>query len=378
MTRLVKSTGSFSPFANMSWMRLWAASRPVSIFPERRRVSPGFQVATSARVSLSRSTRLDCAAGVQAIFGQSSRLGASNSAGPEPSSTKCAWRVAAQLGIIAIGLFAACVGQARIFTSSTVERPPKPCAPMPSWFTFSYSSRRSSSYLSRGPRASRSDMSIGSIRASLAITMAFSAVPPMPIPSIPGGHQPAPMVGTVFSTHSTPESEGLSMANFDFASDPPPLAATSISMVFPGTSSMLTTAGVLSFVLTRAKCGSSRMKARVHPDLEKHVDDAGVLADRAVTLGAHARVGEDLRDRVLRRGRALALVGAREVPDVVARMVVADVLERVGDALNEVFLPDRGHVGARRVPRGDENRKYTGWAAAFPLLLSVAAHRPRR
>ena len=39
--------------------------------------------------------------------------------------------------------------------------------------------------------------------------MAFSAVPPMPMPSIPGGHQPAPMVGTVFSTHSTTESVGI-------------------------------------------------------------------------------------------------------------------------------------------------------------------------
>ncbi len=105
-------------------------------------------------------------------------------------------------------------------------------------------------------------MSIGSIRTSFAICIAFSAVPPIPMPSIPGGHQPAPMVGTVFSTQSTTESEGLSMANFDFASDPPPFAATSTSMVFPGTSSMLVTAGVLSWVFLRANCGSSTMEAR--------------------------------------------------------------------------------------------------------------------
>ena len=59
-----------------------------------------------------------------------------------------------------------------------------------------------------GPRAISSWMSICSIRASLASTAAFSAVPPMPIPSMPGGHQPAPMVGTVLSTHSTTSSEG--------------------------------------------------------------------------------------------------------------------------------------------------------------------------
>ncbi len=86
-----------------------------------------------------------------------------------------------------------------------------------------------------GPRAFSSWMSIGSIRTSFAITAAFSAVPPMPMPSMPGGHQPAPMVGTVFSTQSTIESDGLSMANFDLFSEPPPLAATSTSTLSPGT-----------------------------------------------------------------------------------------------------------------------------------------------
>ena len=52
---------------------------------------------------------------------------------------------------------------------------------------------------------------------------------------MPGGHQPAPMVGTVFSTQSTIESDGLSMAIFDLFSEPPPLAATSTSTLSPGT-----------------------------------------------------------------------------------------------------------------------------------------------
>src|SRR5438874_10806688 len=85
---------------------------------------------------------------------------------------------------------------------------------------------RSSSVLFLGPRALSSAMSIGSISDCFAMSIAFSAVPPTPMPSIPGGHQPAPMVGTVFSTHSAIESEGLSIVNFDFASEPPPLAAT--------------------------------------------------------------------------------------------------------------------------------------------------------
>jgi hypothetical protein len=78
-------------------------------------------------------------------------------------------------------------------------------------------------------------MSIGSISDSLASSIAFSAVPPMPMPSMPGGHQPAPMVGTVLSTQSTMESDGLSMTNLDLFSEPPPLAATDHLDVSPGT-----------------------------------------------------------------------------------------------------------------------------------------------
>ncbi len=47
----------------------------------------------------------------------------------------------------------------------------------------------------------------------------------MPMPSIPGGHQPAPIVGTVFTTQSTIESDGFSITNFDLFSEPPPFAA---------------------------------------------------------------------------------------------------------------------------------------------------------
>src|SRR3974390_697137 len=89
-------------------------------------------------------------------------------------------------------------------------------------------------------------MLMGSIRASFASSMAFSAVPPMPRPRMPGGHHPAPMVGTVLSTQSTIESDGFSMTNFDLASEPPPFAATMTSSLSPGTMVMLMTAGGLS------------------------------------------------------------------------------------------------------------------------------------
>jgi hypothetical protein len=62
-----------------------------------------------------------------------------------------------------------------------------------------------------------------------------------------------------------------------------------------------------------------------------------------VALEAQARVDEDLRYRVLRGVALLEVVGAGQVRDVVDRMVEADVLERVGYALNEIVLLNDGH-----------------------------------
>src|SRR5690606_18916746 len=100
--------------------------------------------------------------------------------------------------------------------------------------------------------------------------------------------------------------------------------------------------------------------AHVHADLQEHGDDAGVLADRAVAFGAHARVDQDLRHRVLGRGRFLALPGGGEVADVVDRVVVADVLQRVGDGLDQVLLAD-GHRDVRRAGRSGSGH---GWLMA--------------
>ena len=85
-----------------------------------------------------------------------------------------------------------------------------------------------------------------------------------------------------------------------------------------------------------------RVPADAHAGLDEHIDDAGVLADRASSLGAHARVRQDLRDRVLRRRRLFALVSAPEVLDVVGRVVVGNELQGVGDALHEVGFTDQG------------------------------------
>ena len=76
----------------------------------RRRRSPAFHEATSSRVRVSRFTRFALRSGCQVTLGQSVSFGIGSFATPEPSSVKCACRVAAQLGIIAIGFDTACVG----------------------------------------------------------------------------------------------------------------------------------------------------------------------------------------------------------------------------------------------------------------------------
>ena len=88
--------------------------------------------------------------------------------------------------------------------------------------------------------------------------------------------------------------------------------------------------------------------AHVHADLDEGDDDAGILADRSMALGAHARIGENLRDRVLRRRRLLCRVRIGKRLDVVDGVIVGDVLQCVGDAGDEIFLPDSRHG---RVPR---------------------------
>lgn len=121
---------------------------------------------------------------------------------------------------------------------------------------------RSASISFFGPRAFSGPMSIGSISACLASSTQCSAVPPMPMPSMPGGHQPAPICGSISITQSTIESLGFIILNFDLFSLPPPFAATSTETVAPGTISTCSTHGVLSRVLRRVNAGSASTEAR--------------------------------------------------------------------------------------------------------------------
>ena len=118
------------------------------------------------------------------------------------------------------------------------------------------------------------------------------------------------------------------------------------------------------------------LEADVHADLQEDVDDAGVLADRPPALGAHLRVGQDLGDRVLRRRALLELVGARQVGDVVGRVVEADVLQRRGDAVDEIGVADVVVVMCRTRLRADGPGSCVTRVATVPASESRVRARP--
>ena len=91
------------------------------------------------------------------------------------------------------------------------------------------------------------------------------------------------------------------------------------------------------------------VKTHIHADFQEHVDDAGVLANRAVAGGAHAAVGQNLRNRVFGGRAFFGLIRARQVGDVVRGVVIADVLQRASNGFDEVGLFDVGcHGGVLR------------------------------
>ena len=78
-----------------------------NIFPESKIVSPLFHSLISALDKSFTLTRLTFSPTSRVISGHWSSDGGVKTASPEPSKVKCAWRVAAQLGIITTGFDAA-------------------------------------------------------------------------------------------------------------------------------------------------------------------------------------------------------------------------------------------------------------------------------
>ena len=88
-----------------------------------------------------------------------------------------------------------------------------------------------------------------------------------------------------------------------------------------------------------------RIPLHLHADAQEHGDDTGVLADWAMPQRAHARIDQDLRNRIARRRVFLALVGFVHGSNEVQRVIVGNVLQRVGDAFDQIVLLDNGHLG---------------------------------
>jgi hypothetical protein len=66
-----------------------------------------------------------------------------------------------------------------------------------------------------------------------------------------------------------------------------------------------------------------------------------------VALRAHAAVGQDLGDGILGGGALLGLVGLAQRTDVIHRVKVADVLQRIGHTIDKIRFPDRHHFRHR-------------------------------
>src|SRR3546814_4540842 len=62
-----------------------------------------------------------------------------------------------------------------------------------------------------------------------------------------------------------------------------------------------------------------------------------------MAFGAHPAVGEDLRDRVLGRRALFSLIGIAQRTDIIHRMVVADVLQRIGYGCDHIGFTDYRH-----------------------------------
>ena len=98
----------------------------------------------------------------------------------------------------------------------------------------------------------------------------------------------------------------------------------------------------------------------LHADLDEDHADPGVLTDRAMAFCRHPGVGQDLGNSVLGSGAFLAVIGFAKGLDVVERMIVADVLEGIGNGLDQVFLFDGGHAQLRASGFFDVARQGSG------------------
>ncbi len=88
------------------------------------------------------------------------------------------------------------------------------------------------------------------------------------------------------------------------------------------------------------------LELHIHTDVHEHGDDTGVLTDRAMALGTHAGVDQNLGHGILGRLGLFLLVGLVHGLNEILRVIIGNELQRIGYAFDQVVLADHGgHSG---------------------------------
>ena len=126
-----------------------------------------------------------------------------------------------------------------------------------------------------------------------------------------------------------------------------------------------------------------RIPAHAHAHLDEHHHDAGVLADGPVSLGAHARIGEYLRDGVAGRRALLHVVGTPHGANEIRRVIVGNVLQGIGNAGDHIGFANHAHgitFDKDELGRKSTNsRAFGGWRIPYNRQKSeICMRRERR
>jgi hypothetical protein len=76
----------------------------------------------------------------------------------------------------------------------------------------------------------------------------------------------------------------------------------------------------------------------LHADFDEHCYDTGILTDGPMSLRTHARIDQDLCQRIPRRWRLFLQVSLMHRLDKVERVVIRDVLQCICNAIDKVVL----------------------------------------
>ena len=84
--------------------------------------------------------------------------------------------------------------------------------------------------------------------------------------------------------------------------------------------------------------------ADIHANLDEHRYDASILADRPMPRGTHTRIDQNLRNGIFSGLRLFTLIGFMHCLNEVDGVIIGNVLQRIGYALDQIILFDNGHA----------------------------------